>query len=257
MNRVLVNGVLGEGIPGDDPGLLLGLTVFDTMRTYGQQGFRFAQHLDRLEASAARFRVPCPERSLIESEIVSNLGENCSLRYMLTAGGNRVLQVKPIDQARISAPIRVARMDWNPPNWLPGVVKHGSRAAWMVGAENLGVDEVILVDNEGLVLEANRSNVFAVLEGVLVTPPLDGRFLSGVTRSTLIEAAKGAGVPVREAPLPYDAPVEELYLSSTLKELAPVVEVDGKPGPGAGPVGAQLLAAFRALVSRETGVDYA
>lgn len=257
MNRVLVNGVADIGIPGDDPGLLLGLTVFDTMRTYGHAGFRFSQHLDRLEASAARFRIPCPERSLIESEIAANLGENCSVRYMLTAGGNRVLQVKPIDESRIGAPVRVARMDWNPPSWLPGVVKHGSRAAWMVGAQNLGVDEVILVDNGGFILEANRSNVFAVVDGTLVTPPLDGRFLPGVTRSALIEASEKAGLPLEERPLPYDAPFDELYVSSTMKELAPVVGVDERPGPGNGPLGGRLLEAFRELISLETGVDYA
>lgn len=251
MKRVWVNGVEGAMLDPDDPGVLLGLTVFDTMRTYGQVPFRRAQHLDRLEASAERLGIPLPERALIEHEVGIGVasGHDLSVRYMLTAGGNRVMQVKPIDPARVGGRFRVARMDWTSPDWLPGAVKHGSRAAWEVASRALGVDEVILVDWAGHILEASRSNVVGVVDGVLVTPALDDRFLAGVTRQALLDAASRAGLPMDERPLPYASNFSELYLTSTLKEVAPIVEVDGQPGPGAGPLGQALHEAFRDLVA--------
>lgn len=252
MTRLFVDGVEGAGIRGDDPGLLLGLTAFETMRTYGRVVFRLEQHLDRLEASARMMDIPLPPRSQMVDEIRGRAEDNARIRYTLTAGGHRVLEVAALDLSKVGASVSVARLDWNPPRWLPGAVKHGSRAAWIIAASRLGVDQVILVDDAGLILEANRSNVFGVVDGIIHTPPLDGRFLSGITRGALIEAAKEADLPLEVAPLPFANPFEELYLSSTTVDLAPVTRVGEGPGPGGGPIGAELLAAFRRLVARET-----
>jgi branched-chain amino acid aminotransferase len=254
--RVWVDGLQDGGIPGDDPGLLLGLTVFETLRTYGGVPFRLDRHLDRLAASAQELDIALPPRDVMAQEIGSKIDCEARVRYTCTAGGHRVVDVEPIDESQVGADKRVARVRWDPSPWLPGAVKHGSRAAWQVAARRLGVDEVVLVDSQGHLLEASRSNVFAVLDGVLVTPPLDGRFLSGVTRGALLEAADRAGIGVRQAALPSDGPFQELYLSSTLKHLAPVTGLDGQPGPGGGPVGAALLAAFHDLIRRETSTTW-
>jgi branched-subunit amino acid aminotransferase/4-amino-4-deoxychorismate lyase len=98
--------------------------------------------------------------------------------------------------------------------------------------------------------EANRSNLFVVRDGVFCTPPDDGRILQGVTRTMMLEAARSAGVPVHDRDPVAVGPVEEMYLAATLKELAPVVELDGAPGAGPGPVGARVLAAFREAARR-------
>ena len=119
----------------------------------------------------------------------------------------------------------------------------------MLAAKKLGVDEVIFVDPAGNILEANRSNVIAVIDGELVTPPNEAN-LDGVTRGAMLEAAAHSGLSIREASLPLDSVFQELYLSSTLKELAPVARFDGR-AVGGGPLGASLHAAFRALVARE------
>ena len=160
--------------------------------------------------------------------------------------------MKPLDRARPGAPVTVARIPWTPTPGLPGSVKHGSRAGWVLASRALGVTEVLLV-HAGRILEANRSNVFAARAGALLTPPADGDCLRGVTRGALIEAGRAAGIQIVEAPLDAAGPFDELYLSSTLKELAPVVAIDGVEGPGGGPIGARLLAAFRSLVRREIG----
>ena len=87
-----------------------------------------------------------------------------------------------------------------------------------------------------MVLEAGASNIFAVTKGVLRTPPLDGRILPGITRGQVLVLARERGIPTSEEPLPADSPWQELGLSSSLKGLAPVASLDGKPQPGLGPI---------------------
>lgn len=247
--QVFVNGVLDAGLPGDDPGFTRGLNVFDTLRTYGGTPFRLGPHLDRLELSAAALGIPFPGRAVLHEEILGvSAGDRC-VRVALTAGGNRVLTWTPIDPARVGGPVRVASVISQPNPYLPGHVKHGSRAGWVLAARRLEVDEVVFVNPEGNILEANRSNVFAVVDGIVRTPPLGGN-LQGVTRGAILEAARDADLDVSEDPLPLVTEFDELYLSSTLKELAPVERLDDRE-IGAGPVGARLHAAFRALVTRE------
>ncbi|MBN1947360.1 MAG: aminotransferase class IV family protein [Bradymonadales bacterium] len=253
MRRILVDGEEGRGIPGDDPGLQLGLTVFETLRTYGRQPFRLQAHLDRLEQSAKALEIAVPERWLIESEVERVMAADVQIRYTLTGGGHRICDAMPIDLRRVGAPMKVARVEWEPPHWLAGHVKHGSRAGWVLAARQLKVDEVLLVDRRGYILEANRSNVFAVIDGQLCTPPLDGRFLAGVTRGALLDAAGREGLVVHQVPIHQDRPWSELYLSGTLKELAPVVQIDDQPAAGGGPLGQALVQAFHRLVAEETG----
>ena len=251
MARNFVDGVEGAGIPPDDPGLVLGLAVFDTLRTYGRHPFRLARHLARLEASAQALGIPSPPVGLLEAEVRSHLGEDVSVRIVLTGGGRRALSVAPIDAGRVGRPVRVGTVRWDPSEWLPGAVKHTNRAAWVVAARQQGADEVLLVDAAGTILEANRSNVLAVRGDRLLTTPDDGRRLAGVTCEALLEAAHRAGIPVEARPLRAGAHYDELYLTSTLKELAPVVAVGDRPTPGGGPVGERLRRAVRALVRDE------
>lgn len=243
----------GENSLLDDPALWTGEGVFETLRTYDGRPFRVELHLARLRGSAAWMGIAWPGEDVLADEIAGVVraagggdgGEGSAAEWkvnvLLTGGGHRVVKAVPLDRSRVGAPVRVVTRAWAPPSWLPGRVKHTSRAAWTLAAR--GVDEVIWVV-DGRWTEANRSNVFVVRDGVVWTPPDDGSILVGVTRDTVIEAGRAAGIDVREGPVAA-GPCDELYLASTLKELAPVVELDGASGPGGGPVGARLLAAFR------------
>jgi branched-chain amino acid aminotransferase len=242
---VLVDGATGV-LPTDDPALTLGFAVFETLRTYDGVPFRLDAHLARLAHSATFCGIPYDEAA-IRADIATVLTSGphaAKLNVYLTGGGHRVVRAEPLDLARVGAPVRVVTRPWCPPAWLPGTIKHTSRLAWVLAAR--GVDEVLWEDRGGWT-EANRSNVFVVRGGVLLTPADDGRILRGVTRAALLDAARSIDLPVSEGHVPV-GPCDELYLASTLKELAPVVEVDGQPGPGGGPVGAALLAAFRARI---------
>lgn len=241
-------------VPASDDGLLLGLTVFETLRTYHGRLFRADRHMARLVASARVLAVPCPDADALLGEVsraVDGYPGEARVRLTITHGGRRLLAVSRLITQAVAAPLRVVTLPWEPPPWLDGRAKHGSRATGEVARRRAGVDEVLWVGRDGSLTEGVRSSLFAVLDGVVVTPPDDGRILPGITREALLDAAREAGIPAQEGPLPRDAPYTELYASSTLKELAPIIEVDGRPGPGDGPVGAALAAAFRALVLRE------
>lgn len=241
-------------LDADDPGLLSGLGVFETMRTYGGQIFRLDAHLGRLEAGAAHLGAPFAE-GLIRAEIDQALAAfqwgEANLRVTLSLSGRRLVRAAPLRAHQGSA--RCVTVFAEPNAALPAWIKHTSRAAAALAARIEGVTEPLWVDRDGLLLEGANSNVIGVMRGALVTPPLDGRILAGVTREALLEVARGLGLSVVEAPMPADAPFDELYVCSTLRELQPVVELDGRIAPGAGPVGAATRAGFEALVAAETG----
>lgn len=233
-------------LPADDPGLLTGLTCFETLRSYGGRLLGLEEHLVRLEESARAMRIPFPGADLLRTEACEAMtrhGGDVVVRMTLTRGGHRIVVASPVGAPPTS--MRCASRTFEPPPWLPGRVKHGSRAGSVLVVDSLGVDEVLWLDQRGFVLEGTRTNVFAVKRGEIYTPPLDGRILQGVTRGLLLSLA-----PVREESFRLDEPLDELYASSTLKELCPIVELDGHRAPGGGAIGEALAARFRELVAR-------
>ncbi|MGC6416857.1 MAG: aminotransferase class IV [Bradymonadia bacterium] len=251
--QIWVDGVLDGQIPGDDPGLLFGLTVFETLRTYQGVPFRLERHIERLMASAAAMDIALPSQSQIRREILDVCAGDVSIRYTVTAAQRTILQVRSLSGERPCQPKRVTPLEWvNPPS-LPGAVKHGCRAAWLLAARKADVDEVLLVDASGDILEASRSNVFAVCDGRMMTPPLDGRQLAGVTREALFDAASSIGLAIEETAISVSADFDEFYLASTLKELSPVPALSRKGFNELGPLGKRLHDAFTALVIRECG----
>ena len=247
---IWVNGEPSDSVPADDNSVVHGVGVFETLRTYGSIPFRMQAHLRRLHDSAQALGIPCDVQT-VEEECRHHCGTDVSLRITLTGSGNRILQIRPIDASYIATSRWVAPIESPPTLGLPGTVKHTSRAPWLAAAAALGVDEVLLCARDGRILEANRSNVFAVQDGTIKTPPLDGDQLEGVTRGALLEAAREAGLPIEEVPLYSWEEFDALYLSSTLKELSPVVKFGEEELQGWDPLGEALLAAFRALVGRE------
>lgn len=258
-----VNGVRGGEIPAYDPAVTQGMAVFEVVRTYNDVPFRLERHLARLADSAQFFGIAF-SASRVEGEIAQALSASSgdrSVSITLTGGGFRVVRVNPIDATRVGTPIHLASCRWTPPAWLPGWVKHTSRAPWLLAVQSAHraaqatgkiVDEILFVDHDGYWTEANRSNVFAVRGGVLLTPPDDGRILRGITRGAVLDAAKFAGIVAQETPV-LNGPCEELYVASTLKSLASVATLDGLDLPGVGPVGREVQAALKSLIQRETG----
>ena len=122
--------------------------------------------------------------------------------------------------------------------WLLPGVKSTSYAVNMAAedeARRRGADEALFVDPDGIVLEGTVTNVWWRVGDTLYTPSLDLGILAGVTRATLIELAPERGYTVEEGAYPLSRllAAEEAFTSSSVRELMPLIEIDGtdaRPG---------------------------
>ncbi len=105
----------------------------------------------------------------------------------------------------------------------------------------------LILDADGSVLEASRANVFAVRDGALFTPPLDGRILHGITRMRVLEIADGAGMEAREVELHRDdlLGADEVFLTGSVRGVERVCALDGAPLRANGDIAVHLGAKLR------------
>jgi branched-chain amino acid aminotransferase len=240
-------------IPVADDGLLRGDGVFEMVRLYAGRPFTLADHLDRLERSASAIELPV-DRPAIEREIDALLAEfgdgDAALRIVLTRGGRRLLLTEPLPEHPVT--IRVATVTYAPSVILTGV-KSISYAANMEAtriAQARGADEAILVQPDGIVLEAPTSTIFWTSpEGGLRTPALDTGILESITRAQIVRE-----LHVEEGAFQVDdlRAATEAFLASTTREVQPISAIDGRELPGApAPQAArQASEAFRRVVER-------
>jgi 4-amino-4-deoxychorismate lyase len=273
---VLALAVTGRGlvdplepvIHADDEGLLRGRAAFETLRVYGGRPFRLEEHLDRLTASAASIGLPAVERRRLQVLVGLVLPKaehgDATLRLVWTAGpaggipsALAMLSTIPdwIDPTRERGAIAVSLLGVraSAPWLLPGV-KSTSYAVNMAAedeARRRGADEALFVDPDGIVLEGTVTNVWWRVGDTLFTPSLDLGILAGVTRATLIELAPDSGFRVKEGAYPLEnlLRAEEAFTSSSVRELMPLVEVDGR-ALGRGPAVDALQAALRELAAK-------
>lgn len=117
-------------------------------------------------------------------------------------------------------------------------------------------DLPLLLDADGSVLEASRASVFAVLDGRVVTPAIDGRILPSIARAQAIEAAIAAGVGVREAPLTLaELRSAEVFLTGSVRGVEPVVAVDGRASAPPGEISTRIAAGLRSRWLREAATE--
>ena len=186
----VANGVNGDSKMQVRGALMSEKVVFETMRSYfsssGTVVFCLEEHLERLRISAGLMSVPMPEIDRLTAEISEVAVGDRSIRVTLGEGGSRLVESSPCDFSRVGLPVSVGTFEVDDSPKFPSTAKHGYRSAWSDSASLQGVDEVLLVSSKGEILESNNSNVFAVVGGKIVTPPLDGRQLAGVTRQSVI-----------------------------------------------------------------------
>jgi branched-chain amino acid aminotransferase len=248
-----------------DRGFLYGDSAFEVMRTYRRRAFRERDHLERLERSCERLLLPITSGPKEWSAIVqrtveaSNLPE-CNVRVMVTRGvgpmGLDLSEARSPSLLCFALPLHIL-----PPevyeNGVAVGLSHAARATdgtRAVGAKTSnylgsvlalhevkksGAHEAIIVGSSGEIVEGATSNVFIVRDGELATPPIEAGILAGITRKTVIELATDLGMKVHEVQLhPHDLyRAEEVFITSTVREIVPVVRVDdvvvakGRPGP--------------------------
>ncbi len=273
---VLALAVTGRGlvdptepvIRADDEGLLRGRAAFETLRVYSGRPFRLEAHLDRLTASAASIGLPAVERRRLQVLVAlvlpkANRGE-ASLRLVWTAGPaggipsalallNEIPEWIEHARERGASAVSLLGVRASAPWLLPGV-KSTSYAVNMAAeaeARRRGVDEALFVDVDGIVLEGTVTNVWWRAGDTLYTPSLDLGILAGVTRATLMELAPGCGYAVEEGAYALEQllAAEEAFTSSSVREVMPLVDVDGR-ALGRGPAADALQAALRELAAK-------
>lgn len=261
-----------------DRGFLYGDSVFETLRTYAGQAFALDEHVKRLAWSAGRVHIalPCSESELtleIQRLLAHAANEESLIRVMLTRGvgplGLDVQPEVPATRVVIVAPLRPPA----PEAYTKGVrvityrtqrLADATDAAGakignylvavlaMRAAKSQGAVEALIIDARDAVVEGTSSNLFVVQGGQLLTPPETAGILPGITRARILEIAAELGLAIDYRALPLEELVraDEVFISSTVREMLPVVAVDdhaiadGKPGP----VTLRLLEAFRARV---------
>jgi len=266
-----------------DNGFTFGDSVYETLRTYGGRPFHLDRHLARLRRSAGRLAIAIPQADSVLAAwldallaragnaesyvrlIVSRGVGDISYHFDRISGPTVVMAVKPYDPlpaASYSEGIAVAvvAVRRNPKQALDPAIKSCNLLNNILAvreAQAKGAQEAILLNLRGEVAEGASSNVFVVKHGTVLTPPLSAGILPGITRDVILERGAGLGLAMREETLQVAdlLGADEAFITSTLKEAAPVRSVDGLPiGSGRpGPITLRILQDFREYAPRHCG----
>jgi branched-chain amino acid aminotransferase len=248
-----------------DHGFLFGEGVYEVLRTYRQMPFLFEPHLTRLRLSAERIALQVPwTNAEILARIrmtidAAHLPGEAYIRLLLTRGVGELLYdpaacptpttviiVKPLvespaqvyDEGVQIALVPVVR---NHPQSVNPAIKSNNLLNNALAAQQAiarGGFEALMRNHRGELCECAQSNIFLVSRGVVRTPPLEAGLLAGITRAYVLELAASLGYRTREETLVDRdlASADEMFLTSTTKEIVPVVRVDdltigsGRPG---------------------------
>ena len=254
-----------------DRGFLFADGVYEVVPAYAGKPFGLKEHLARLARSLRELRIPNPHAeaewiALAEQLVAHNGGGDCMVYFQVTRGapprrghafpsdtpptvvGLCNALPSPSEMAlrdgvgAITRPdIRWGRCDIKSVSLLPNILATQA-------ATEQSCNECIL-HRDGRVTEGASSNVFAVLGTSVVTPSKGPDILSGITRELLLEVLRAARVPVQERRLTLNElrSADEIWLTSSTREVLPVTKLDGDPvgGRKPGPVWKKAWALFQ------------
>jgi branched-chain amino acid aminotransferase len=251
--------------------------LFETMRSFRGVIFRLQAHLERLAASADRMELVCPERlPNVIAEMVQQLdasGVDAAIRLTVTRGAlaglappadarsvTVVLLVQPVPHFapeiyRTGLAVHVASGRRNEFSMTVGIktLAYTDSVMALIEARRHGADEALLLDTAGHVSEASASNVFLVSGGTVLTPPLSCGALPGITRAVVLELLAERGILTFERPIAAAelATTDEVFLTSSLRGIAPVASLDGRSLGLPGPITRAMMDAYAARVLQE------
>jgi len=250
-----------------DRGFMYGEGLFETMRAYGGRVFRLEQHLARMLRGAEELGLQEQARRLRSQEVTEALAasdlSDAVVRLTVTSSSAvvlvRPLSLPPAERyqrgcAAITLPSVITSVSLlrriKSLNYLDKLLAQRT-------AEAAGAHEAILLDPDDYVIEAARRNVFAVIGGRAVTPPIRRGLLPGITRAAVMQVAARVGVGHEERDLTREEllSAKECFLTSSIAEILPVASVDGRTFRAAGPVTAALTQAYRDLVAEELNLS--
>jgi branched-chain amino acid aminotransferase len=261
-----------------DHGLLYGDGVFEGIRIYSGKAFKLKDHVARLFESARSIKLEMPISQeemckAINDTIALNKKIDGYIRPIVTRGAGSL----GLDPRKCSDPQVIIIVD-DITMYPPEMYENGMEIATVSTIRNhpnavnprikslnylnnilakiegiqAGCLESLMLNHKGEIAECSGDNIFLVKHGILRTPPIDAGILEGITRNTVIELAKKAGLTVDEIALTrHDVFVaDECFLTGTAAEIIPVTKCDARPiGTGKpGPITKQLREAFFRLV---------
>ncbi|WP_326751737.1 aminodeoxychorismate lyase [Streptomyces sp. NBC_01635] len=243
-----------------DHGLTVGDGIFETVKTVNGRPFALTRHLDRLARSARGLGLPEPDldevRRACAAVIEANPMPLGRLRITFTGGHGPLgsdrgehgptLVVALGDTTRRPDSTAVITVPWtrNERGALTGLktTSYAENVVALARAREQGASEALFGNTVGRLCEGTGSNVFVVLDGEIHTPPVASGCLAGITRALAVEWTGAA-----ETDLPMDVlqRADEVFLTSTLRDVQAVRRVDDRELPGApGPVTAKAMRIF-------------
>lgn len=276
--RININGVITPPeeakISVLDHGLLFGDSVYETLRTYRGKPFLFSRHFARLEHSAKAINLKLPwtkSKTLEEIKKTCLVGE-CRIRLVITRGIGElsattetcsgpvvtiiVVPLLPPDERIYTDGVHVIvssiRRSGRLADIKTGSLIHQVLARQEANAKN-AYEAILLTANDKL-SDGITSNIYMVIEGKVLTPSHDAGIVEGITRTVVLDLARQMGLQVVEGffDITDIARADEMFLTSSTREVVPIVRVNGSSvGKGKpGPVTLSLLKAYRSAVDQ-------
>ncbi|WP_338675496.1 aminodeoxychorismate lyase [Streptomyces sp. SCSIO 30461] len=262
--RIWVNGGLKDAgaalVSVLDHGMTVGDGVFETVKATAGQPFALTQHLDRLTRSARGLGLPDPDldevRHACEAVLEANPMALGRLRITYTGGLSPLgsdrgdtgptLVVALGECGRRPDTTSVITVPWvrNERGALSGLktTSYAENVVALSRAHERGASEALFANTVGHLCEGTGSNVFVVVDGRLHTPPLSSGCLAGITRALTVE---WTGAQETQLPLDVLERADEVFLTSTLRDVQAVHRIDGRElSATPGPVTAKAMRVF-------------
>ncbi len=251
--RIWVNGRETPFLQATDRGVLYGDGLFETILVRNGKAPLLDRHLTRILNDGGKLGLPIPSRNMLKQELESFLqsGErDAAIKCVITRGssgrgyapsGDTTASVLMFEYPMMELTeqqhsngfitgVCTTRLGINPA--LAGI-KHLNRLEQVLAAEETrtaGLDEGIMLDINNMVIEGTRTNLFAVDNGKLITPTLDGSGVAGIMREMVIEFSnkKGKLVTICDITLDHLERCEEVFVSNSIHGVIPVRKIDDR-----------------------------
>jgi branched-chain amino acid aminotransferase len=259
-----------------------GSSIFEGIRVYptprGPAVFRLREHVDRLlEGCAAYGMTPPYDAAALEAAILATVRASgrdaCYVRPLVFFGGETV-RLNPGKECPVHVLVAVLPFEGlvpggsgvprfsatispymkTPSGALPSTVKAGGHYTnsirALAEAQRRGFDETILRNDRGDLAEGSGENLFLVRDGVLITNDASADILLGITRASVLELARAAGIGIQIRPMTVDdlATAQEAFFTGTAAEIVPIVRVDDREFGAEGPVTERLRTTYAEIV---------
>jgi branched-chain amino acid aminotransferase len=261
--KVWMNGVVMDAADAKvsvlDHGFTVGDGCFETCKVVDGVPFALTRHLQRLDRSSTGLGLPVPDHGLLRGaidELIAAMPDAGRLRITYTGGPGPlgsdrggaeptlVVAVSPEGHWDLTTSVSTVPWPRSERSAVAGLktTSYAENVVALAYAHERGSSEAIFGNLSGSLCEGTGSNVFLVLDGELITPPLSAGCLAGVTRDLIVE---WCGASEREVPLSALAEAEEAFLTSSTRDAQAIGRVDGKDLPSApGPISQEVAAEF-------------